>query len=313
LKDNQTRDELLIGYALGKLDEPEQERVEQKIFADKDFFERLLVVEDDLIDAYASGRLAEDDRNRFEKYFLKTIEDRERVEFARDLAALASRESRMGSRPSRVGSLNPWRQNRFKLVPLAASVLLLFAVLWLVFQNQSLGRRIEHLDAEKTASHARAADLEQQIAEERQRSRQALDELSRAERDIEHLSQSAPRAFGSNLISVVLTLGAVRDAGAVKRVVIPASARGVRFDARFRVGDYSGYSAEIQTVEGKTLWRRDGLKARKTKDEKSVLVIVPTRTFSENDYILVLNGISSTQEQHSVGEYFFRVTRDSSK
>ena len=80
-------DELLMRYALGMLSEQEQERVEERVFADSQFFERLLVVEDELIDAYASGSLTEHERERFQRYFLKSKDDLDRVRFARELAA----------------------------------------------------------------------------------------------------------------------------------------------------------------------------------------------------------------------------------
>ena len=62
LEDESTTDELLRRYALGRLSEVEQERIEERIFAEGEFFERLLIVEDELIDAYSTGGLAEDER-----------------------------------------------------------------------------------------------------------------------------------------------------------------------------------------------------------------------------------------------------------
>jgi hypothetical protein len=78
--------------------------------------------------------------------------------------------------------------------------------------------------------------------------------------------------------------------------------------APFKAGDYPGYRAELQTVEGTVVWKGSGLKARNTRDGKTVALTIPARVFAEQDYILMLLGVSHREEER-VGEYFFRVVR----
>jgi hypothetical protein len=319
LKEEIVTDELLAGYALGRLSGEEQERVEARMFEDKEILERLRVVEDELIDAYASGGLTEDERSRFQKYFLQSHADKERVEFARELAALASRRAlspRAKESPARrahwselLHIRNPWA-----LVPLAAAVLIAIGALWLIFQTMRLNDRLELIQAQRDVQEKREQELEQQVAEERRRSQQLSEELERvrARQGIEEPTEPAPEPSARSFVSFILTPGAVRDRSSAPKLAIPSDSKQVRLQALFKTGGYRGYSAELQTVEGRVLWQRAGLTARKLRDHSSISVIVPASLFGDNDYILILKGVTSAGEE-SVGEYFFKVSREQSR
>ncbi|MCI0488633.1 MAG: hypothetical protein L0229_18755 [Blastocatellia bacterium] len=315
MKDEAIKEELLIRYALGQLNEEERERVEEQIFADREFFERLLAVEDELIDAYASGRLTGDDRPRFEKYLLQSDEDRERVEFARELSAFVSREPKAEKPKARFAWFTAWGEfmrNRMVFVPLAVSILLALIGSWLWLQTLRLNGRLAGIQAEKTAQEKKAGELEQQITEERRRNEQLAEELrrEREQREREDRIRPAPEPPARSFVSFILTLGAVRDRSSTTKLTIPSAAKQVRLEALFKIGDYPSYRAELQTVEGRVLSERTGLKARKRGDDKAVSLTLPASVFGEGDYILVLNGITSAGEEESVGEYFFRVVRE---
>src|SRR5688572_20372262 len=99
------------------------------MFEDRDVFDRLRVIEDELIDSYAGGRLTDDERSRFQKYFLQSHDDRERVEFARELSALVSREARSARAKEPPARRAHWLEflrirNPWVLVSLAAAVLM---------------------------------------------------------------------------------------------------------------------------------------------------------------------------------------------
>lgn len=308
MKEEIITDELLIRYVLGQLSQEEQERVEDRMFEDRQFFERLLVVEDDLIDSYASGRLTEDERRRFEGRFLKTKEDVERISFARELAAYVSRDT-----PSKRAR---WLEfvrigNPPVLVPLAAILLIAMGALWLVFQIVRLNDRLDEMRTQIDVQEKRGQELEQQVAEERSRNQQLLEELERERRrsEIEDRFQSPAQALAPGLVSFILSPGAVRDGSSATKLAIPPDAGRVRLQALFKTGDYPGFSAELQTVEGRVLWRRAGLKGRKSGENRAVTISVPANVLGEDDYILVIKGVSSAGEEESVGEYFFRVVK----
>lgn len=315
MKKEPIKDESLTAYALGRLSESEQERVEETILADKEVFERLLAAEDELIDAYASGRLTGDDRKRFEKNLLQSVEDRQRVEFARELSAFVSRESKGESPKARFAQFALWResmQTRLVLLPLTAIILLALVGVWSLIQTLRLDDRLAGIQVEIVAKEKKAEELEQLIAEERRRNLQLSEELERERARLDREDPTPPALDPSvnSFVSLVLAPGAVRDRSSTTKLTIPPDARQVRLEALFEQGDYPSYRAELQTIEGRVLWQHGGLNARTKRSNKAVSLTVPAVMFAEEDYILVVNGIKSSGEEESVGEYAFRVVRE---
>lgn len=313
MKDRSVDDELLARYALGRLSEPDLERVEELILSDRQFFEQLLVVEDDLIDAYAGGRLSEDDRLSFERYLLRNKSDHERVEFARRLAEVLSRDSvvpRVNARPSSLVAWTETLRSRTGMVLAAATVLLALAGSWLVFHTLKLNDRLKQIDAERSAAHERARELEGRIAVELEQNRKLSEELDR-ERARRVADQTHPESQppARSFVSLVLNLGAVRGGGSTPKLSIPPDASQVRIHARFKTGSYPAYRAELQTVEGRSLWQQPGLKARARGGEREVSLTAPASLFREDDYVLALKGVTPAGEEQSVGEYFFTVQK----
>ncbi|HEV2798885.1 MAG TPA: hypothetical protein VGW12_00210 [Pyrinomonadaceae bacterium] len=67
-------------YLLGQLSDEEQERVEERLMTDQDFFEQAMMAETELIDDYLAGDLAE--AESFENYFLSAPQQRQRLRAA---------------------------------------------------------------------------------------------------------------------------------------------------------------------------------------------------------------------------------------
>src|SRR4030095_11859850 len=87
------KEELAVRYLLGDLTDDEQVEVEDRAFADHQYMERMLAVEDDLIDNYLRGSLSERERSQFEKRFLASDHRRQKIEFARALAEVSSKSA----------------------------------------------------------------------------------------------------------------------------------------------------------------------------------------------------------------------------
>lgn len=82
--ENQGED-LIRRYLLGQLAEDEREHVEEKMMADNEFFNAVLLAEDEMIEEYVQGELSESDREGFEASFLSTPEGRQQVAYAKAL------------------------------------------------------------------------------------------------------------------------------------------------------------------------------------------------------------------------------------
>ncbi|HEX9983744.1 MAG TPA: zf-HC2 domain-containing protein [Thermoanaerobaculia bacterium] len=84
-------DDLLRQFLLGELPEAEHARLQEACFLDATLQGRVLAAADDLIDAYVRGELTEEECVRFEERFASTPEQRQRLDFARQLARATDR------------------------------------------------------------------------------------------------------------------------------------------------------------------------------------------------------------------------------
>ena len=78
-------DEVIRRYLLIQLAEDERQQLEEKIMADNELFNRVLLAEDELVEEYLQGELPEIDRAEFEASFLSTPEGRQQVSLANAL------------------------------------------------------------------------------------------------------------------------------------------------------------------------------------------------------------------------------------
>jgi CHAT domain-containing protein len=80
-------------YLLGSLDDRDKEEFEQRLFADDEFLEEVLAVEEQLIDDYLTGDLSTDEAAMFEKNFLVTEERRQKTRLGKTLRTYAKKAS----------------------------------------------------------------------------------------------------------------------------------------------------------------------------------------------------------------------------
>lgn len=76
---------LINRYLLGELSEDELAQVEERYFADEDFFARLVDAENSLVDSYVRGNFSVVERGKFERQFLTTPQRRQKIKFAQSL------------------------------------------------------------------------------------------------------------------------------------------------------------------------------------------------------------------------------------
>lgn len=303
------KEESIQRYLLGDLSEQEQEEIETRYIDDKEFFERLLVVEDELIDACASGRLSGRESEHFERHFLRSADRRQRLEFARPWMTYVSRPSAKPAVRSaqrsfwRRGERAPLRTStRAFLIPLAATLLLALGGMWFVIQTGRLNNQL----AQKAAVEEKNQELRQQLDDERRRSEQLVAELGRER------IKPAPEGRATiqpAIVSLILSSGFVRGGGDMPRLVIPTGTKQVRLQANFRGDDHKSFSAVLETAEGTQVWKQSGLKARSKGRDKIVVLTLPASVFRDQDYVLTVSAVASTGELESVGDYSFRVVR----
>ena len=69
-------------YLLGHLSEEEQEKIEERLMVEDDFFEELEISKEELIEQYCAGELSQNEHQWFERHYLATPEGKRRHTFA---------------------------------------------------------------------------------------------------------------------------------------------------------------------------------------------------------------------------------------
>ena len=178
-------EQIITGYLFGELSEDEQTALEEKYFNDREFFDRVVQVENSLVDSHARGLLSLEMRERMERYYLAHPKRRERAKFAETLAARLDQSNAIAVTPSAVAE-SWWRRlvapmRRPKLAWAFAIVLLLVAggALWFLIECRRLRQELAKTEAERARHEQVARELKDQVANEQRLSQQRSAELDR--------------------------------------------------------------------------------------------------------------------------------------
>jgi hypothetical protein len=272
----------LVRYLLGDLPEAEQEVVEAAYVVEGAAFEKLLAAEEDLIDAYVAGALSEPDRRRFEEHFLASPARRERVAFARALAARAAPE------PPRVRRVVAWLW-----LPAAAVLAISLAGGVVLFS------RVRQLGAELAGVRA-GHEAALRAGEESQRRATDLDLELRRLRE-RRGAESAPAA------PWVLAPGLERSGGAA--LGRPVTSGWVRLHLPLEADEFPRYRATVQTPDGATVARFERLRAQASGAARVVEIMVPAAALDQDVYVVSLAGIPARGAAEEVASYPLRVGR----
>lgn len=143
-------EESLKNYILGRLPEPEQIKIEQRLLLDSDYVELLQIVEEELIDAYARGSMSEPERKEFEGSLSRSRALHDKLIVARSFVTRADEwepafKPRRSSESVRERGLGSWRLMVGRMLTpawrLAVSAFLVLAgglAAWQIFFYQSL-------------------------------------------------------------------------------------------------------------------------------------------------------------------------------
>jgi hypothetical protein len=284
-------DALMIRYLLGSATEAEQLQIEEQFFQDDDAYLELQALEDELRYEYAQGGLTSEQRKQFGARYLKTADDRSKVELAGSVLGKlnqvraetpAAAETRQ-AKPSWFASL--FASPRFSFGAAAAALFVVAAGSWFALDSMRLRQEVARLEQQQKQI---AAEGQQQLAQ----ARQELD-AERA-RGKEQVKKNPPAIFGFLLLP-----GLVRDADGIKRLAIPRGAQEValQFEVKAK-GDFQSYRAELQNLDGTTLW---------SGKASQPSVSIPARILPPGDYVVLLKGVSASGQASDAGEFYFQV------
>jgi hypothetical protein len=307
------------------LTEAETIKIEEEYFGKNNHFENILIAENDLIDAYIKDGLSPEDKSRFENRLLLNPRQRQRVQFAKTLVKYASglpAAEDLNSAPAKSNWLSAFLQIfSLKQMPSLSFAVAAFIVfvggLWLMsdkFNSQpsqtnevAVSRTPQSLQdneslqenesINETSESNEVAETKPRITPPAPKSIQPKPQPTRKE--------AAPKKQTPIFFSFVLSPGLTRAAGASQRFTIPPKTDFVKMQLKFEQGDFSSYQAALETVEGHQVWNSKRLKAR--KNDKVVIVLIPSKLLKKSDYILALKGVTKEGVYESVESYTFTI------
>lgn len=322
MKAGDEKEELLVGYLLGDLSEEEMIGVEERLFTNDKYYERLLAVEDDLRYDYLQGRLSKRERLAFEKRFLPFAEDRRKLDFA---SALLTKTAEIAE-AKRTGAelrekktfwqsiIAAFSQRRLALAIASVMVLVaLIASIWLVFEMARIRGRVERLQAEQ-GELQRQADSERARADalknELERERNLRTDVEKELAEIQERPSREPERGLPAIFSFLLAPGRTRAEGATPaNIILPQSAERLELRLSLKTdADYRSFRVALLNADGKEVWNRSGLRSRAARSGKTITVSLPARLLAEDDYELKLSG-ETAAETESVATYYFTLLR----
>lgn len=337
----ETISEQVKQYLLGTLSPEEKSRFEEKYFDDDKLFEEIEIVEDELIDAYVREELPPRDRERFKEALNTSPRLTSRVDFARILVKSTSADQPATAGNKRVKYAIPtrkelqptrdvvpegesfWRRlftkssapNGFGWAMAACTLLLLLGGGLLLFESMRLRAETTRLGLERAELEQRnktlASERDKQTSELTARLADAQAENDRLLKELESTQKGTPESKPKTLsVAFFIAPGGLRGIGDRNRITFSSKFPEVRLNLGLESNDYSSYNATVQTVEGKTVWSRERLRAQAGRSGKVVELKVPTSQLPNGTYVAELTGLSASGVLEPVMKYSFRVVRN---
>lgn len=302
-------------YLLGRLPEADCQRLEARLLSDPELFERAEAAEDELLDRYARGEMEPDERRQLERHLLGSERMRERIAFARALAARSAAlrddprpEPEIAAHRRRIG----WGTARLAW---AATLILAVAVAWstagVLRLRSDLGRTRSELAASRSATDraqeraqklegaaarltAKEEDLRQQLEAERVAAQTRSAELEKRQLSGGELRVRRPvdkaEKDGSAPPPATLFLGQVTR-GDDKRLPTLGLGDARRVELVFDLAGArapGGVDATL-TRRGEAVWTEHGLSVEEVDSETLVKLSLPRQSLTQGNYHVELN------------------------
>ncbi|MCC7307475.1 MAG: zf-HC2 domain-containing protein [Acidobacteria bacterium] len=306
--------DLMSDYLLGKLSEPERERLEDQLFEDDDLFAAMLASEDCLIADYLDGNLTPDENERFTGYFLSSVENRRKLELQKELRTSDSEASRVAPKEGTEEKLSSgiilsslfrgWR------IAFATACLAVFAVaFWLAWPGSHPEQSAALQEPGNTSTPAvNEAPVPREAAQSQPDNKGTQPSGNEVPANRNPNSSRKPTVPNPTLATLLLTPGSTRGgAGSRTELHLAPGVRTVVLKLSFDGRTYSMFDVVIQTPEGRSIWQRSGIRA--AKPVSSLSVTLPANTLSPEDHILTLSGRDADGRTQKLEEYFFSVEK----
>jgi hypothetical protein len=277
------RDEVLVRYLLGSLPHEEAERLDELSIADDTVASRLSEAENDLVDAYIRNELSGETLELFRSVYLASPGRRQKVQFAKTLAAFSEREQPLAHRWWAISTSIP----RWSLATMAVAVAL--GATWFIQDDLRLRNQMSRSEAAAAATERRAQDL-----------RHELDQL--------RASGPQPPTDPAPLTTLAVLLGPpTRGAARIPTVTIAARTGAVAFELQLEANDFPSYRAALNVSEvNRTPWRSGVLKAHASGERSAISVTLPASLLGPGNNVFEVSGLGPDLEP--IGSYAFRVT-----
>lgn len=288
------QEDRLVRYILGRLEAEQESQIEEQFFADDQFFEQLLAVEDAMMDAYAQGELPEDEREEFKEYLTSSPRRMRDLGFTRNLIGDAAK-MRADRKPSGTDLLDgqsflPRQPGSSFLTSWYALVTFLLIGglgVYLAVSYSNLRKQIQQLEAELVAWENGNRDPGQ-VPGNKNASR-----LQQADVVASLVLSSANLSRGGGAMPSV---GLKQQVGQLRiQIEVPNEASRI------------GYLVTCATTRGDEVWKGMVLPDQVESGKLDVFILVGKL---KNDvYTLKLERLTEDNQLAYVGEYAFRVKR----
>ncbi len=294
MKLSQTEKAKLVRYLLGQLPEPEQEVLETAVFSDREKFYQLCEIEDQLIDSYVRGPLTGTDRREFERYYLTEPARRERVEFARAMAAEFGQMSTADK---------PWWQSFFENLRLPAlaggtvtALLLIAATAWWL-TNRPSPEQLAHNNGATPAPSVTSSTTPIVSS--------TLSSTPKPQLRI--IPSPQPIVIPATITLTAITLRG-EEQKATETLTIAPSQQTAQIRVKLTDQDYTLYQARLQTSSGQIIrnWQTKPVGA---KAGQVLLLPLSAHLLNTGEYLLTLEARTDAGTTQPIGKLPFKVMK----
>jgi hypothetical protein len=284
-----TEEALMRRYLLGDLDQGQHEQVEEQLFCDDDFNNRLSTVQDELINEYAANMLPEREQKLFEKNFVLDDERRKKLQFAQALELYL--EERTTSQPASLAPYRPrqWLKDKltFPRRRWAWAALAVVSVIVLAVFAPRVLRWSTPGDGVVPWGSTRAS-IERQLAELNMRTSKSV-------------------AGGPAAPELALQPLRLRQDSEMKRVIFSGREELLRLRLALPPERYESYRATMSVVGGGELFTVYNLRPEEGTNAGVILVDILPKFLPTGDYQIELKSEAAGGRVIEVARYSFRV------
>ena len=180
---------------------------------------------------------------------------------------------------------------------------------WLVLRQDS-----KRLAAQEAQLQQRQRELDKQLADLKAQQDQIAGQASVTPTPVESSSppkqsQTPESPVGRPVVALSLFPGGTRSQGTSHDVRILPGTKEVHLNLRLRDASYTSYQVTIRSVDGSGGFSVDQVQPRKNNAGAVLLVRVPAGRLGVGDYLIRLNGRTSSGATEPVDDYQFRVIK----